>query len=358
MMFHPLNAFVVMRRRGDKTYRYGYLDKVLSVTEGEQKYTYDYHVDGQLARADYGNGKAEDFGWDGLALIKRGDERFVNEPHVGGGNPVASSKGTTYFNDILGTTVGAKSGKYGKYTAAALTAFGETIENVSLHSPTPTHNSNSFYTGKPEVAGLGRVFLFRNYRASLAKWQTADPIGYPDGWNQLAYCGNGAADSLDYLGTSEIGDAAGAYMDFLKTSRDLIDLEDSYTRSEQDRLKRFGGNLRIDLDSWGTFDVNKTGNETDKGNPYWDGSHWWQPTERVDTIYTYRAYLVFVVGPANEVSAFIAGATSAIPTTWWMGLVETIAGAFIPTETRQVIGFEFTLLKTSKQTEFSRRLLE
>ena len=71
-----------------------------------------------------------------------------------------------------------------------------------------------------------------------------------------------------------------------------------------------------------------------------------------------RAYLVFVVGPANEVSAFIAGATSAIPTTWWMGLVETIAGALIPTETRQVIGFEFTLLKTSTQTEFSRRLLE
>ena len=101
MMFHPLNAFVVMRRRGDKTYRYGYLDKVLSVTEGEREYIYDYHVDGQLARADYGNGKAEDFGWDGLALIKRSDERFVNEPHIGGGNPVASSKGATYFNDAL-----------------------------------------------------------------------------------------------------------------------------------------------------------------------------------------------------------------------------------------------------------------
>ena len=106
-------------KEDDKTYRYGYLDKVLSVTEGERTYTYDYHVDGQLARADYGNGGragcpqpagSEDFLWDGLALIKRGDERFVNEPHVGGGNPVASSKGTTYFNDMLGTTVGAKRG--------------------------------------------------------------------------------------------------------------------------------------------------------------------------------------------------------------------------------------------------------
>ena len=185
-------------KEGNKTYRYGYLDKVLSVTEGERKYAYDYHVDGQLARADYGNGKAEDFGWDGLALIKRGDERFVNEPHIGGGNPVASSKGTTYFNDMLGTTVGAKNGR--KYSPGALTAFGETIENDSLHSPTPTHNSNSFFTGKPDVAGLGHAFLFRNYRAGLAKWQTADPMGYPDGWNQMEYCKNHVKIAVDVMG--------------------------------------------------------------------------------------------------------------------------------------------------------------
>ena len=62
---------------------------------------------------------------------------------------------------------------------------------------------------------------------------------------------------------------------------------------------------------------------------------------------------------ANEIlSAFVAGATSAIPTTWWMGLVETIVGGIMPSEIRQIIGFEFTLLRTSKQTEFDRRLLE
>lgn len=196
-------------KEGDKTYRYGYLDKVLSVTEGERTYTYDYHVDGQLARADYGKaggngGRAgcpqpagtEDFLWDGLALIQRGDEQFVNEPHVGGGNPVASSKGTSYFNDMLGTTVGAK--KDGKYSAAALTAFGEDL-TVDSPTPTPTQNSN-FFTGKPYVEGLGHAFWMRNYRAGLAKWQTADPLGYPDGWNQLAYCGNGVTGAVDLLG--------------------------------------------------------------------------------------------------------------------------------------------------------------
>ncbi|MBQ6136230.1 MAG: hypothetical protein IJI73_02545, partial [Kiritimatiellae bacterium] len=98
------------------------------------------------------------------------------------------------FNDVLGTTVGAK--RDGKYSAAALTAFGE---NLSVDSPTPTQNS-SFFTGKPMVEGLGHTFLMRNYRAGLAKWQTADPLGYPDGWNQLAYCNNGVTWALDYLG--------------------------------------------------------------------------------------------------------------------------------------------------------------
>ena len=140
----------------------------------------------------------ETFQWDGLALIQRGDEQFINEPHVGGGNPVAFSKGTSYFNDALGTTLGAK--KDGKYSAAALTAFGE---NLSVDSPTPTQNSN-FFTGKPYVEGLGHAFLMRNYRAGLAKWQTADPMGYPDGWNQLAYCGNASPCYVDYIGCLDI----------------------------------------------------------------------------------------------------------------------------------------------------------
>ena len=166
----------------------------------------------------------EEFLWDGLALIQRGDEQFINEPHVGNapkklrfegkpraqrsarrarkgprGNPVVSSKGVSYFNDMLGTTLGKKE-KSGKYSVAAITAFGE---NLSNHSPTPTQNSN-FFTGKPFVEGLGHAFLMRNYRASLAKWQTADPMGYPDGWNQLAYCGNGVVASIDFLGASRI----------------------------------------------------------------------------------------------------------------------------------------------------------
>ena len=66
--------------------------------------------------------------------------------------------------------------------------------------PLPGAGGGSFFTGKPQVEGLGRVFLMRNYRPGLAKWQTADPLGYPDGWNQLAYGVNSPLEGVDLLG--------------------------------------------------------------------------------------------------------------------------------------------------------------
>ena len=193
-------------REGAKTYRYGWLDKVLSVTDGARTYRYDWHADGQLARADYGDGTSESFLWDGLALVRRGGEDFVNEPHAGGGSPVASSKGAVYFNDLLGTTVGVREGrgplrakqgdKTPRYTAAALTAFGEPLPGQGAEGLA----SDAFFTGKPSVPGLGYAFLLRSYRPDLAKWQTADPLGYPDGWNRLAYCNNGVTSAVDWLG--------------------------------------------------------------------------------------------------------------------------------------------------------------
>ena len=69
--------------------------------------------------------------------------------------------------------------------ANAPTAFGE---GGSRHA---------FFTDKPQVDGLGHAFLFRNYRATLAKWQTSDLSGYPDGWNLLAYGNNHVVQGCD-----------------------------------------------------------------------------------------------------------------------------------------------------------------
>ena len=70
------------------------------------------------------------------------------------------------------------------------TAFGEVKES----------NEFNFFTGKPEIEDLGYAFLFRNYQANTGKWQTSDPLGYPDGWNNLAYVNNGVTEAIDWLG--------------------------------------------------------------------------------------------------------------------------------------------------------------
>jgi len=170
----------------------GLQDKVLSVSEnGEVIAKYDYHANGQLAGV-VKNGKTEEFFWDGLALIKRGGTSYVNEPAMTGGNPILAvddKSEKVLFNDMLGSTMGSVSGK--DYKAVDMTLFGES----------KTEDEEVFFTGKPEVDGLGYAFAFRNYRSSLGKWQTADPLGYPDGWNNKAYVNNEVVGCIDRFGT-------------------------------------------------------------------------------------------------------------------------------------------------------------
>ena len=193
-------------KEGSKTYRYGYLDKVLSVIDGKERCTFTYHVDGQLATATRTGGsrsratETETFLWDGLALIKRGSTSYVNEPHPNGGCPVFSSSDGVMFNDVLGTTLGADGD--GGYAAASLTSFGDPVPGGPRLSRPGAAVPDALFTGKPHVDGLGYAFLFRTYRPGLGKWMTADPLGYPDGWNRLAYGNNSVLDGFDCLGAA------------------------------------------------------------------------------------------------------------------------------------------------------------
>ena len=154
----------------------------------------------------------EEFQCDGLALIQRNSTNYVNEPAVTGGNPILAGD-KILFNDMLGTTLGVKDGE--NLTQNNLTAFGETL-NSSLLS------ENSFFTGKPHVGEMGYVFLFRAYRADQGKWNSQDTValtmtlpssensgntsssskklGYPDGWNNLAYVNNNVTMYIDWQG--------------------------------------------------------------------------------------------------------------------------------------------------------------
>ena len=177
-------------QEGTRSYVYGYQDKVEAIREnGKTVARFAYGLDGQLESVTRADGSVEHFYWDGLALIGRGKSTFLNEPYMTGGNPIVSD-GKAMLNDMLGSTVGIRDGE--KVTPVAMTAFGESADQEAM------------YTGKPHVDGLGYAFLFRNYRAELGKWQSADPIGYPDGWNQMAYCNNGVTISVDWLGAASI----------------------------------------------------------------------------------------------------------------------------------------------------------
>ena len=170
-----------MTRAGDKTYHYDGRGKLLEVHQnGQTMATFEYDIDGQLSKAIYGD-RTEEFVWDGLALVWRSGVAFVNEPAATGGNPVLAGD-EVLFNDMLGNSlsIGEES--------VEMTAFGE------------TENNAVFFTGKPFVDELGYSFLFRNYSPEQGKWTSSDPMGYPDGWNNLAYVNNYILECFDFLG--------------------------------------------------------------------------------------------------------------------------------------------------------------
>jgi RHS repeat-associated protein len=94
---------------------------------------------------------------------------------------------------MLGSSLGVV--ESGKFCEIRRTSFGELMPDASCLLP-----DQDFFTGKPQVEGLGYSFLFRNYRADVGKWQSSDPLGYPDGWNNFAYCGNAVVNDIDILG--------------------------------------------------------------------------------------------------------------------------------------------------------------
>jgi RHS repeat-associated protein len=121
--------------------------------------------------------------------------KYTIEPHVNGGNAILADN-KVVFNDMLGSSLGTV--ENGEFSEIRRTSFGDQLSNSSTSEL--SNCSADFFTGKPNVEGLGYAFLFRNYRADVGKWQTSDPLGYPDGWNNLAYVNNSVTDCFDWLG--------------------------------------------------------------------------------------------------------------------------------------------------------------
>ena len=166
----------------DVKYTYGYLDKVTEVNRRGKITKFVYDGTGMLASKISSDGKVENWMWDGLALIRRGKDIHVNEPHISGGVPIVSrtSNGIQYHeSDFLGTTLWSIDAKGNVVSFQNDTIFGDgTIKT----------NRCARFTGKPYDEDLQAfVFPYRNYDEKSARWRSADPAGYPDGLNQHFY---------------------------------------------------------------------------------------------------------------------------------------------------------------------------
>ena len=152
----------------DVEYKYGYLDKVIEVNRKGNITKFAYDGFGMLAQKTFHDGSTEVWVWDGLALIRRGSDIYVNEPHVSGGVPILSKtdEGVRYHeHDFLGTTLWSMDTKGNLVKDYQdTTIFGE----GSIQK-----DRSARFTGKPYDEDLqAYVFPYRNYDASTARWRS------------------------------------------------------------------------------------------------------------------------------------------------------------------------------------------
>ena len=152
------------------------------------------------------NKSVEIYLWDGLALIRRGSDIYVNEPHVSGGVPILSKtdEGVRYHeHDFLGTTLWSTDTKGG--SAASIEganplhrcysqigyshlrkgttriidkSYNKDYQDTTIFGEgSIQHDRSARFTGKPYDEDLqAYVFPYRNYDASTARWRSSDIV--------------------------------------------------------------------------------------------------------------------------------------------------------------------------------------
>ena len=143
---------------------YGYADKVLKTDGADGKAELFYNAEGQLVAKEVA-GTLTSYTWDDNVIAAEGTVPFLNEDHISGGIPVMTGNHDVVVSDYLGNTLSQGDSQLN------CTAYGEGLEQGR-------------YTGKSFVKELGSyVFKHRLYSPETLRWNTKDPLGYPDGIN-------------------------------------------------------------------------------------------------------------------------------------------------------------------------------
>lgn len=159
---------------------YGYSNKVLNTRNHGTNTGLFYNAEGQLVGTNSA-GRLEAFAWDGLVMVSRGEQVYVNESNLAGGVP-AMIGNEVAVTDIVGSTLNVGDKSFNS------SAYGEGLEG-------------GFFTGKPFIEGIGGfIFKYRSYSAADARWTSADPSGFPDGTNAFSYSMLNPITNVDPLG--------------------------------------------------------------------------------------------------------------------------------------------------------------
>lgn len=141
-----------------------------------------YNAEGQLVGKSVA-GKLTPYTWDGNVIAAEGAEAFTNEAHITGGVPIIAGNQIVVVSDYLGNTLSLGNQQF------TSTAYGDGLESGR-------------FTGKLFVEELGNyIFHYRLYSAETSRWNTTDPLGFPDGRNNYAYVGGDPLCHVDPLAT-------------------------------------------------------------------------------------------------------------------------------------------------------------
>lgn len=190
----------------DVEYKYGYLDKVIEVNRKGKTTKFAYDGFGMLAQKTFHDGSTEVWVWDGLALIRRGSDIYVNEPHISGGVPILSKtdEGVRYHeHDFWGTTLWSTDRKGGSaasieganplrrcYSQIGYSHLRKGTTRIIDKSYNKDYQDTTIFgerniqkdlsarvTGKLYDEELQTyVFSYRNYDASTARWRSSDIV--------------------------------------------------------------------------------------------------------------------------------------------------------------------------------------
>jgi RHS repeat-associated protein len=191
---------------GSHTYQYDEENRLISIDKASPAQDIQYDAFGRRIRDAYQSSEyIYDQGSHVIAAVAAGTGAWTRIEVYAPGRHVATymaTANTTYFEhaDWLGTDRLRTNVSGGQYSSATNYPFGE---GTLTADPSPVHFAGLEHDGEDNLEHA----WFRQYKATLGRWNTVDPAGIaatdpanPQSWNRYAYTANNPLNMIDPFG--------------------------------------------------------------------------------------------------------------------------------------------------------------